>query len=87
MMEDYAAKYPTEASQLKKQIEGVLPDNLEEILPKNDKAIATRKASENALAALLPAIPALVGGSADLTPSNLTRPDSAKLVDFTSHSP
>lgn len=87
MMEDYAAKYPTEASQLKKQIEGVLPNNLEEILPKNDKAIATRKASENALAALLPAIPALVGGSADLTPSNLTRPDYAKLVDFTSHSP
>jgi transketolase len=35
--------------------------------------IASRKASENALAVLNPAVPALVGGSADLTGSNNTR--------------
>jgi len=38
------------------------------------QAIATRAASENALAALVPALPELIGGSADLTGSNNTRP-------------
>src|SRR5439155_7946742 len=38
------------------------------------KEIATRAASELALEALVPAIPALVGGSADLTGSNNTKP-------------
>jgi transketolase len=52
-------------------------------MPKNgDKALATRKSSENAMAVLFNAIPNLVGGSADLTHSNLTRPGSVKLVDF-----
>jgi transketolase len=36
-------------------------------------AVATRKASHQALSWLVPRVPALVGGSADLTPSNLTR--------------
>ena len=36
------------------------------------KAIATRKASQNALAALSQALPELFGGSADLSHSNLT---------------
>lgn len=35
--------------------------------------VATRKASQMALAALAPALPELIGGSADLTGSNLTR--------------
>lgn len=52
-------------------------------LPRNDgKALATRKASENSMAVLLPALPFLVGGSADLTHSNLTRPGSVPLTDF-----
>jgi transketolase len=38
------------------------------------QAIATRSASENALAALTPALPEMIGGSADLTGSNNTRP-------------
>lgn len=38
-----------------------------------DKAQATRKFSEIALNALAPLLPELVGGSADLTPSNLTK--------------
>jgi transketolase len=37
------------------------------------KAIATRKASQDALDALAPGLPELLGGSADLTGSNLTR--------------
>ena len=35
-------------------------------------AVATRKASQNALDALAPLLPELLGGSADLTGSNLT---------------
>ena len=37
------------------------------------ETIATRKASQNALEALAPALPELLGGSADLTGSNLTK--------------
>lgn len=82
MLEAYTKAYPTEGAQLKGQIANELPAGWESKLPLNDKSVATRKASENCLAALFPAIPALVGGSADLTPSNLTRPASAKLTDF-----
>lgn len=82
MLEAYVKAYPTEGAQLKAQIANELPAGWESKLPLNDKSVATRKASENCLAALFPAIPALVGGSADLTPSNLTRPASAKLTDF-----
>jgi len=39
-----------------------------------DKPVATRKASEAVLEALVPAVPELLGGSADLTGSNNTRP-------------
>jgi transketolase len=45
-----------------------------------DVAVATRKLSETALSKLVHAIPELVGGSADLTGSNLTRWKDA--VDF-----
>jgi transketolase len=44
------------------------------------KEIATRIASENALEALVPAVPELVGGSADLTGSNNTRTKSMKAM-------
>ena len=48
----------------------------------NTKAetIATRKASQNVLEALVPALPELVGGSADLTGSNLTMVKASKAV-------
>jgi transketolase len=44
------------------------------------ETIATRKASQNALEALVPALPELVGGSADLTGSNLTWVKASKAV-------
>lgn len=50
-----------------------------------DKAQATRKFSEIALNALAPVLPELVGGSADLTPSNLTRFKDAR--DFQKDTP
>ncbi|KAK7197031.1 transketolase [Novymonas esmeraldas] len=79
----YTAAFPAEGAVFKAQLSGELPAGWEAKLPLNSSSIATRKASENCLAVLFPAIPALIGGSADLTPSNLTRPASANLTDFT----
>lgn len=86
-MEQYRSKYPAEAAELEARIRGELPAGWKAKLPLNDKSIATRKCSENVLAALFPALPGLIGGSADLTPSNLTCPASAKLTDFTHSTP
>ncbi|CCW62641.1 unnamed protein product [Phytomonas sp. EM1] len=86
-MEKYSKRYPNEAAAFKAQLKGELPTGWEEKLPLNDKPVATRKASENCLAALLPVVPSIIGGSADLTPSNLTRPSSAGMTDFTASTP
>ena len=55
------------------------------VYPADAKGVATRVASGEALAALVPAVPALFGGSADLTPSNNTR--VAGMIDFQPGSP
>ncbi|MGB9192279.1 MULTISPECIES: transketolase [unclassified Acinetobacter] len=75
----YAAKYPTEAAELKRRLNGELPADFVAkadayIAEVNAKAetIATRKASQNALQALVPLLPEVLGGSADLAGSNLT---------------
>jgi transketolase len=64
----------------RRAIERKLPQNLDEVIRKlKDKlaadppTVATRKASELALDVLVPAVPELLLGSADLTPSNNTR--------------
>lgn len=52
-----------------------LPEDREHLLPSwtgTDKPVATRKASEHVLHKLVPALPQLIGGSADLAESNLT---------------
>jgi transketolase len=54
-----------------------IKDYLAELI-ENPKKVATRKASEMALDVLTAAIPAMVGGSADLTGSNLTQTKSTK---------
>ncbi|KAG5477864.1 hypothetical protein LSCM1_05166 [Leishmania martiniquensis] len=82
----YTATFPAEGAAFVAQMKGELPAGWEAKLPTNSTAIATRKASENCLAVLFESIPALIGGSADLTPSNLTRPASANLTDFAPHS-
>ncbi len=75
----YAAKYPTEAAELKRRLSGELPAEFIAqadafIAETNAKAetIATRKASQNTLQAFGPLLPELLGGSADLAGSNLT---------------
>ncbi len=76
----YAQAYPELAQQFRDAAEGKLSVNLDELLPKfeADSSIATRKASQKVLNALMPKCPLVLGGSADLTPSNNTRWASAK---------
>lgn len=76
----YAQVYPDLAKQLQDAAEGRLPVELDEILPKfqPDKPLATRQASGKVLDALMPKLPLVLGGSADLTPSNNTRWSGAK---------
>ncbi|PMB22321.1 transketolase [Fischerella thermalis] len=72
---DYKAKYPQEAAEFERQISGKLPEGWEKALPTYEvgsKALATRKTSEITLNALAPVLPEMIGGSADLTHSNLT---------------
>ncbi|PPC80258.1 MAG: transketolase, partial [Methylotenera sp.] len=83
----YAAAYPAEAAEFKRRMAGDLPANWKEatdafIAATNEKAegVATRKASQNAITALAPLLPEFLGGSADLTGSNLTAEPSFKHV-------
>ncbi|KAI9469370.1 Transketolase [Coemansia sp. RSA 989] len=79
----YAQKYPELHADLQRRLKGELPAGWEQALPRyspSDKALATRKLSEAALSALAAQIPEIIGGSADLTGSNLTRWKDA--VDF-----
>jgi transketolase len=73
--ETYKRKYPEDAAQFERQIHYKLPEGWEKCLPTYtaaDKPLATRKTSEITLNAIAQAVPELVGGSADLTHSNLT---------------
>ncbi|UPH89266.1 transketolase [Synechococcus sp. NB0720_010] len=72
---DYRSKYPTEAAQFERQLRGELPEGWDANLPSytpDDKGVATRMHSYNCLNAIGPNLPELIGGSADLTHSNLT---------------
>ena len=71
----YKTKYADEAAEFERMTSGKLPEGWDKALPvysPEDKALATRQTSEKTLNALAPALPELVGGSADLTHSNLT---------------
>jgi len=73
--ERYQASYPEEATLLETLWVDELPDGWEETLPTfapADGPLATRKASGAVLNALAQALPTLIGGSADLAPSNVT---------------
>jgi transketolase len=74
-LETYRTKYPADAAQFERQLRGELPQgwdaNLASFTP-DDKGLATRMHSYNALNAFGPNLPELIGGSADLTHSNLT---------------
>jgi transketolase len=71
----YAAAHPGEAEEFERVTKGDLPADWEKVLPgygPGTKDVATRKTSEAVLQAIAPAIPELMGGSADLNPSTFT---------------
>jgi len=83
----YAAKYPAEAAEFKRRSAKQLPADWKEkaqaiIAGANERAetVATRKASQQAIEGLSTVLPELLGGSADLTGSNLTNWKAAKPV-------
>ena len=76
---EYAAAYPAEAAEFQRRTASELPASWDAHLAQaiaavNSKAetVATRKASQIAINALAPVLPEFLGGSADLTGSNLT---------------
>jgi len=75
MFDEYAKRHPELASEFRGAAEGKLGVELDEVLPKFEagSSIATRKASGKVLDAVMPKLPFILGGSADLTPSNLTQ--------------
>ncbi len=73
--ERYKQSYPDEAALLETLWAGELPSGWADALPTftaADGPLATRKASGKVLNAIAPALPTLIGGSADLAPSNNT---------------
>ncbi len=76
LFEAYRREYPDLAAQFERARQGRLPEGLESRLPAfeaSDEGMATRAASGKVLNALAPALPELIGGSADLTGSNKTK--------------
>ncbi len=78
-MAAYRSAFPTEAAEFERRMRGELPANFAASLPAvfeaiaaKPDAVATRKASQNALDAMAPLLSEFFGGSADLTGSNLT---------------
>ncbi|MEK8047259.1 transketolase [Ideonella margarita] len=87
--EAYAAAFPEAAAQFVRRMSGELPENFAEIAVQavagaHDKAetVASRKASQLALEVFTAALPELLGGSADLTGSNLTNTKSTPNLRF-----
>jgi transketolase len=83
----YEKQYPTEAAEFRRRSTGELPADFaaraNALVSETDakaETVATRKASQNALEALAPFLPELIGGSADLTVSNLTMTNASRAV-------
>ncbi|UCD17074.1 MAG: transketolase [Candidatus Zixiibacteriota bacterium] len=71
----YAAQYPQAAAEFRRAVQGELPDHWDRDLPGFDSAegeLATRSVSGKVLNSLAQYLPELIGGSADLAPSNKT---------------
>lgn len=72
----YKAEYPELGTELERRLKGELPagwDSDLPIFPADEKGMATRASSGKVLDALAAKLPELLGGSADLTPSNNTK--------------
>lgn len=87
----YATAYPELAAEFKRRMAGDLPKAFAQVavdaaVAAHSKAetVATRKASQIALEAFTAALPELLGGSADLTGSNLTNTSHTPALRFDS---
>ncbi|KAH0830494.1 transketolase [Lanmaoa asiatica] len=83
LLAKYGETYPKEHGELTRRIAGKLPEGWENSLPvykPSDAAQASRKYSEIVLTAITSKLPELMGGSADLTGSNLTKAKGT--IDF-----
>ena len=92
IIENYQEKYPDESMELHRRIKGEMPENFEdnfkvflEECNLNNPSMATRKASKACLDFFVKEMPELIGGSADLTPSNNTF--SASSSTFSNENP
>ena len=88
----YRAKYPQEAAEFERRAAGKLPADWAAkaqaiVAGANERAetVATRKASQQAIEGLAAVLPELLGGSADLTGSNLTNWKASKPVRAGEH--
>ena len=84
LIKSYQEKYPEKSKELLRRIEGNTPENFESDFNQflkdcdtNNSPMATRKASKACLDFFVKEMPELIGGSADLTPSNNTFSDSS----------
>ena len=75
----YQAQFPQKAAELSRRMQNALPADFDAVVAaaiaacvEKKENIATRKASQNAIQALAASLPEFLGGSADLTGSNLT---------------
>ncbi len=85
---EYKQANPERGAELERRLKGKLPDDWESALPvfpADAKGMATRASSGKVLSALSSKLPELIGGSADLTPSNNTKFDGA--TDFQKENP
>lgn len=74
----YRAEFPDLAAELERRLKGLLPEGWEEsfpTFPADAKGMATRASSGKVINAIAAALPELMGGSADLAPSNNTMVD------------
>ena len=92
LIRNYKEKYPNESLELERRIKGDLPENFQQSFlnflndcNSNNSPMATRKASKACLDFFVKEMPELVGGSADLTPSNNTF--SASSSTFSNENP
>jgi transketolase len=90
LLTGYRLEFPELAAEFDRRVAGDLPADWSReaagviaAIAKNDKPLATRKDSQVALNAFAKFLPELVGGSADLTGSNLTAHDGSVVISAT----
>jgi len=89
LFQKYQQAFPEKAQEIQRRFAHKLPEGVFDDMPRfvigESKDLATRQFSQQMIEALSPKLPEFIGGSADLTPSNLTR--SKMAVDYQKDSP